>query len=260
MMTEFNEKIYSCCSSIHPNVHPSPPEPSIHTSTTHPMLSELNIGEAGGFHGHSASSSANHSGQNSLMTRTTNSLGLNCLPLEMSTAAAVAAAAVSAHHGHHGIGLHHPVAAHHAALMGSGVTGSSALALSGVTGSSLSSVSAAINSHHQHHNTNHHNHASGHYSQYSTGGNSHHSSSSHHQGSSGGNRHRRSRSAVDANDLIRRSRYQCPICLKAFSEKGNMKRHTQIHLQQRHRYMCDLCSKCFSWKDNFNRHRRTHHI
>lgn len=63
-----------------------------------------------------------------------------------------------------------------------------------------------------------------------------------------------------ANDLIRRSRYQCPICLKAFSEKGNMKRHTQIHAQQRHRYMCDLCSKCFSWKDNFNRHRRTHHI
>lgn len=63
-----------------------------------------------------------------------------------------------------------------------------------------------------------------------------------------------------ANDLIRKSRYQCPVCLKAFSEKGNMKRHTQIHSQQRHRYMCDLCSKCFSWKDNFNRHRRTHHL
>ncbi|RWS25596.1 Protein bric-a-brac-like protein [Leptotrombidium deliense] len=29
----------------------------------------------------------------------------------------------------------------------------------------------------------------------------------------------------------------------SFSEKGNMKRHTQIHLQQRNRYMCDLCSK-----------------
>src|SRR5579862_8288638 len=46
-----------------------------------------------------------------------------------------------------------------------------------------------------------------------------------------------------------RRHYQCPICLKTFSEKGNMKRHTQIHLQQRNRYMCDLCSKCFSWKD-----------
>ena len=77
------------------------------------------------------------------------------------------------------------------------------------------------------------------------------SSSSHLQSSQG---------ISSREDLIRRSRYPCPICLKQFSEKGNMKRHMTIHEQQRHRYICDLCSRCFSWKDNFNRHRRTHHV
>lgn len=69
-----------------------------------------------------------------------------------------------------------------------------------------------------------------------------------------------SQSFISSHEAMRRGRYTCPICLKAFSEKGNMKRHTLIHLPQRHRYQCDLCSKGFSWKDNFNRHRRSHHI
>lgn len=69
-----------------------------------------------------------------------------------------------------------------------------------------------------------------------------------------------STSLIPQHEALRSGRYSCPICFKAFSEKGNMKRHTLIHLPQRHRYQCDLCTKGFSWKDNFNRHRRSHHI
>lgn len=88
---------------------------------------------------------------------------------------------------------------------------------------------------------------------------SHNHSSTHHHHM---NQHFQSGSTslISNHEAMRRGRYSCPVCFKAFSEKGNMKRHTLIHLPQRHRYQCDLCSKGFSWKDNFNRHRRSHHL
>ncbi|XP_053213356.1 protein tramtrack, beta isoform-like isoform X1 [Panonychus citri] len=66
-------------------------------------------------------------------------------------------------------------------------------------------------------------------------------------------------SPLSVDSLTGKRHYQCPECFKTFTEKGNMKRHTQIHSQNRNRFMCDLCSKCFAWKDNFNRHRRIAH-
>lgn len=96
---------------------------------------------------------------------------------------------------------------------------------------------SSIQNSHNHSSTHHHHHSSHHFQSVST-----------------------SHSLISNHESMRRGRYSCPICLKAFSEKGNMKRHTLIHLPQRHRYQCDLCSKGFSWKDNFNRHRRSHHL
>ncbi|XP_074595358.1 uncharacterized protein LOC141850594 isoform X1 [Brevipalpus obovatus] len=66
-------------------------------------------------------------------------------------------------------------------------------------------------------------------------------------------------SSLTIDSLTGKRHYQCNICLKTFTEKGNMKRHTQIHSHNRSRYMCEICSKCFAWKDNFNRHRRIAH-
>lgn len=123
---------------------------------------------------------------------------------------------------------------HHHSLM-SGIGGGGNISN---TGHQNTHNSCSNSSHHHLNGSNHHNN---------------HNSSTHHFQSS-------SLSLMSNHEAMRRGRYSCPICLKAFSEKGNMKRHTLIHLPQRHRYQCDLCSKGFSWKDNFNRHRRSHHI
>ena len=66
-------------------------------------------------------------------------------------------------------------------------------------------------------------------------------------------------SPLSVDSLTGKRHYQCPDCFKTFTEKGNMKRHTQIHSQHRDRFVCDICSKCFAWKDNFHRHRRLAH-
>ena len=51
--------------------------------------------------------------------------------------------------------------------------------------------------------------------------------------------------------------FQCEICQKKFTQKGNLKRHMLTHTKLK-AYKCDICRKNFSQKLHLVRHFRIH--
>ena len=60
----------------------------------------------------------------------------------------------------------------------------------------------------------------------------------------------------DTDNKWRRS-YQCTVCLKEFTQKGNLIVHIRTHTGERP-YQCDRCQKTFTQKSNLTVHLRTH--
>lgn len=51
--------------------------------------------------------------------------------------------------------------------------------------------------------------------------------------------------------------FDCPVCFKVFSQKGNLLRHIQIHSGDKP-FICNLCGHKFTQKSNLQKHFATH--
>ncbi|MES1920721.1 hypothetical protein MHBO_002361 [Bonamia ostreae] len=51
--------------------------------------------------------------------------------------------------------------------------------------------------------------------------------------------------------------FLCEFCLKRFSNKSELDRHTDTHTGHK-QFKCDMCPKSFSQESNLNRHRNVH--
>ena len=57
------------------------------------------------------------------------------------------------------------------------------------------------------------------------------------------------------------TRYTCPICMKNFSKKSNLKRHEKVHqkgVKEKQQYKCEICGKSFLYESYLKRHMKTH--
>ncbi|XP_022901151.1 zinc finger and BTB domain-containing protein 14-like [Onthophagus taurus] len=52
-------------------------------------------------------------------------------------------------------------------------------------------------------------------------------------------------------------RYNCPICAKVISTKGNLKVHLETH-RPKGKYACDICGRIFKTQCNLHRHKEYH--
>ncbi|CAI2387810.1 unnamed protein product [Moneuplotes crassus] len=56
--------------------------------------------------------------------------------------------------------------------------------------------------------------------------------------------------------------YKCSFCSKAFTQKGNLKKHSKQHqhksIEERRQFQCQVCKKRYTEKYNLTAHLRTH--
>ncbi len=52
--------------------------------------------------------------------------------------------------------------------------------------------------------------------------------------------------------------YECDVCGRMFTEKGNLKQHQITHLSEKP-YKCDVCEAAFTRSNNLKHHRHLAH-
>ena len=57
--------------------------------------------------------------------------------------------------------------------------------------------------------------------------------------------------------MFTENRFECDICHKSYSNKGNLNQHMKVHDDSK-RFKCDICLKGFHQKSNLVQHYRTH--
>ncbi|XP_031632776.1 zinc finger protein SNAI2-like isoform X2 [Contarinia nasturtii] len=58
---------------------------------------------------------------------------------------------------------------------------------------------------------------------------------------------------------VRRSRHECMICYKPFSNKYNLERHMPLHDEKQKLWKCKTCLRAYTTETIFHSHKRVHH-
>lgn len=58
---------------------------------------------------------------------------------------------------------------------------------------------------------------------------------------------------------VRRSRHECMICFKPFSNKYNLERHMPLHDEKQKLWKCKVCLRAYTTETIFHSHKRVHH-